>query len=90
MWSRLVARRERRMAVALLAYGDPAGYRPLRDATTAHVSAARGVPLTADQVIVVAGAQQALEFAVRMLLHPGDPAWIEDPGYRQLLRVDSG
>jgi len=32
-------------------------------------------------VIVVAGAQAALDLAARILLDPGDMAWIEEPGY---------
>ena len=34
-----------------------------------------------EQVIVVTGAQQAVDLAARVLLDPGDTAWIEDPGY---------
>jgi GntR family transcriptional regulator/MocR family aminotransferase len=32
-------------------------------------------------VIVTAGSQQALDLAVRLLLDPGETAWVEDPGY---------
>src|SRR5205823_11059674 len=34
-----------------------------------------------DQVIVTAGSQQALDLAARLLLDPGDAAWLEEPGY---------
>ncbi|SRR6266851_6959096 len=40
----------------------------------------RGVRCTADQVIIVAGSQGGLDLAARLLLDPGDAAWIEDPG----------
>jgi GntR family transcriptional regulator/MocR family aminotransferase len=36
----------------------------------------------ASQVIVVTGAQQAVDLAARILLDPGDTAWVEDPGYQ--------
>ena len=36
---------------------------------------------SADQVIVTAGAQHAVDIAVRVLLKPGDQVWMEDPGY---------
>ncbi len=36
----------------------------------------------ASQVIVVNGAQQAVDLAARVLLDPGDTAWVEDPGYQ--------
>jgi GntR family transcriptional regulator / MocR family aminotransferase len=81
IWARLMLRRWRRPPPELLSYGDPAGYRPLREAIAAYLNAARGVRCTAEQVIVVAGSQQGLDLAARVLLDPGDPAWIEDPGY---------
>jgi GntR family transcriptional regulator/MocR family aminotransferase len=81
LWARLVARRWRRPQRALLGYGDPAGHRPLREAIASYLGAARAVACEASQVIVVAGSQQALNVAARMLLDEGEAAWIEDPGY---------
>ncbi|MFN8513230.1 MAG: PLP-dependent aminotransferase family protein [Chloroflexia bacterium] len=80
-WSRLMAQRLRGSATELLAYSDPAGFRPLREAIAAYLGAARAVRCTADQVIIVSGAQQGLDLLTRLLLDPGDAAWIEDPGY---------
>jgi GntR family transcriptional regulator/MocR family aminotransferase len=80
-WSALYSSRFRRSAARLMRYDDPTGYRPLREAIASYVSTARGVRCTADQVIVVSGSQQALEFSARILLDPGDAAWLEDPGY---------
>jgi GntR family transcriptional regulator/MocR family aminotransferase len=81
IWTRLVARHWRRPPPELLSYGEPAGYQPLREAIAAYLRAARGVQCTTEQVIVVAGSQQGLDLAARVLLDPGDQAWIEDPGY---------
>jgi len=81
VWGRLIARRWKRAGPWLFDYGDPAGYRPLREAIAAYLETARGVRCVADQVIVVSGSQQALDLAGRVLLDPGDTAWIEDPGY---------
>ncbi|WP_422928811.1 PLP-dependent aminotransferase family protein [Singulisphaera sp. PoT] len=81
LWSQLTARRYRRMPRSMLALGDPCGYRPLREAIAAYVGSARGVRCEADQVVVTAGTQQAIELMSRLLLDPGDLAWIEEPGY---------
>ena len=81
LWARLGARLLRHAPSAVLTYGDPAGYRPLRRAIAEYLRAARGVNCSAEQVIVTAGSQQALDLAARLLLDPGDAAWVEDPGY---------
>jgi GntR family transcriptional regulator/MocR family aminotransferase len=65
----------------LLEYGDVSGYQPLRVAIAAYLRTARGVVCDPGQVFIVSGSQQALDLAARVLLDPGDAAWIEDPGY---------
>ena len=81
LWTQLVHRRLRGITVAQLDYGPPAGLRVLREAVAAHVQTARGTQCTADQVVIVAGAQQGLDLICRLLLDPGDRVWMEDPGY---------
>lgn len=80
-WKRLSARRWRLPPDGLLGYGDPAGYRPLREAIAGRLGAARAVRCSWEQVVVVSGSQQALDLSARVLLDPGDEAWVEDPGY---------
>jgi GntR family transcriptional regulator/MocR family aminotransferase len=80
-WGRLAGKVWRSPPRGLLGYGDPAGYRPLREEVAAYLGAARAVRCAWEQVIVVSGSQQALDLAARVLLDPGDAAWVEDPGY---------
>jgi GntR family transcriptional regulator/MocR family aminotransferase len=80
-WGRLVARRYRRPPRELLDYNDPAGYAPLRKAIAAHLGPARGVNCEPEQVLVITGSQQGIDLIARILLDPGDTAWVEDPGY---------
>lgn len=81
-WSRLVTRHWRAGGGReLLGYGDPAGYRPLREAIAVHLAVARGVRCDPDQVVIVSGSQQALDLTARLLVDDGDRVWIEDPGY---------
>ncbi len=81
LWARLWGRQWRRRSLDLLGYGDPTGYRPLRLITAEYLKVARGIRCDADQIIVVAGSQQALTIATRVLLNEGDEVWMEDPGY---------
>ncbi|XXY18676.1 PLP-dependent aminotransferase family protein [Sorangium sp. So ce216] len=80
-WGRLMSRRWDRSWRALLPRHEPQGYAPLRRAIADYLVTARGVRCTPDQVIVVSGAQQAISLAAEVLLDPGDPVWVEDPGY---------
>jgi GntR family transcriptional regulator / MocR family aminotransferase len=81
IWSRLAARYYRRPPRELLAYGDAAGYRPLREVIANYLNTSRAVRCSPEQVLVVSGAQQALEIVARLLLDPGDDVWMEEPGY---------
>jgi GntR family transcriptional regulator/MocR family aminotransferase len=80
-WMRLVARHHRRPPRDLLSYNDPAGYAPLRRAVADHLGPARAVHCEPEQVLVIAGSQQGIDLIARVLLDPGDTAWVEDPGY---------
>jgi GntR family transcriptional regulator/MocR family aminotransferase len=81
IWEQLAARHYGKPSRELLAYGNPAGYRPLREVIATYLSTLRAVQCTAEQVLVVSGSQQALDIAARVLLDPGDAVWFEDPGY---------
>lgn len=81
LWWRLASRRLRAITPTQLDYGEPAGLRALREAIADHVQTARGTRFSADQVLIVAGAQQGLELISRVLLDPGDRVWMEEPGY---------
>ncbi len=81
LWGRIVARQARWTAGRALDYADPAGYRPLREAIAGHAGVSRGVCCSPEQVVVISGAQAGLDLVAKVLLDPGDAAWIEDPGY---------
>lgn len=80
-WSRMIAKFWRNPPRSLVSYGEPGGYGPLRTAIADYLCAVRGLVCDADQVIITAGAQQAIDLVARALLNPKDKVWIEDPGY---------
>ena len=80
-WARLVARHARQSLQAVSLYQNAQGYFPLREAIAAHIGITRGVHCSPEQIILTAGAQGALDLVARVLLDPGDLAWVEDPGY---------
>jgi GntR family transcriptional regulator / MocR family aminotransferase len=82
IWNRLLARHGRAQRREMLDYEpDPRGHRPLREAIVAHLRQTRAVQCRADQVIIISGAQQALDLALRVLVQPGETVAMENPGY---------
>jgi GntR family transcriptional regulator / MocR family aminotransferase len=81
LWERLRAQVLRERAGHLLNQADPAGYLPLREALSTYLLQARDVRSTAAQIVVTAGAQQALRLVASVCVSPGDVVAIEEPGY---------
>ncbi len=81
VWNRLISRHARSGERAVLAYPDPAGYRPLREHIATYLGLARGVTCLPEQVFVTGGYRATLELVLRSLAQPNDHVWFEDPGY---------
>jgi GntR family transcriptional regulator / MocR family aminotransferase len=89
IWNRLVARHTRSTSAQSLDYGDVMGWQTLRVAIAEYLRTARAVRCEPEQIMIVSGSQQALEITTRVLLDPGMPVWMEEPGYRFAHRVFS-
>ena len=81
IWARILARHARTPDRERLGFGDATGDPRLRAVIASYVTATRAVRCSPEQVVPVAGAQAALDLCARLLADPGDPAWIEEPGY---------
>jgi GntR family transcriptional regulator/MocR family aminotransferase len=82
VWQRLLLRSQRALSKAATAYSDPQGQASLREAIASHVSTIRAVAVLADDVVVTAGIQQALDLLARILVTAGQTTVVfEDPGY---------
>lgn len=62
-------------------YPGRQGLPELREAICDYLARRRGIRASPDDVLVVAGTQQALALTARVLLDPGDAAAIEEPHY---------
>jgi aspartate/methionine/tyrosine aminotransferase len=69
---------ERHVHNGYLGYCPPQGYESFRNAIANDLSA-KGIPASADQVLVIDGAASALKVACRAILNPGDEAVTFDP-----------
>ncbi len=81
VWRRLLARTWRKGWRETMDYGDPGGYRPLREEVASYLARSRAVRCTPEQVVIVNGTQQALDLLSRILLKSGDRVAVENPGY---------
>ncbi len=81
VWRSLLARYLSTDDVMLSRYGSVAGFAPLREVISDYLARLRGVHCHADEVIIVNGAQQAVDIIARLLLDKGDEVLVETPGY---------
>lgn len=80
-WSRVAGRSLRAVSISQLSDGHVSGYRHLREAIAGSLGVARGLNVSADQILIVSSVQQGLDIAARLLFDQGDSVWVEDPGY---------
>jgi GntR family transcriptional regulator / MocR family aminotransferase len=81
VWSRLVGRYWKNLHLSALQYGDPMGFKELRETIGIYLRASRSVRCEWQQIMIVSGSQQALDISARAVLDPGSPVWVEEPGY---------
>ena len=86
-WKRLASRVLSGRSLVDWGYGDHRGEARRRAAVAEYLAAARGVRCRPEQIVLTSGTQQGLSLATRVLLDPGDTAWVEDPCYRAALEI---
>jgi 2-aminoadipate transaminase len=69
-----------------LQYSPSEGYPPLRELIASWMTQ-RGVPLSADNILLTAGATQALDMLTRVLLDCGQEAIVDEPMYSGTLHT---
>lgn len=74
---RMIARDE---GSNLATYGEPLGFRPLRN-HLAHRLAEQGVDISGGEILLTDSGTQAIDLICRYLLQPGDTVLVDDPCY---------
>src|SRR6266576_3894332 len=62
-------------------YGPSAGLPELREAIAKHITETRGVPVSAEQVVVTPGAKPIMFFTILALVGQGDEVIYPNPGF---------
>ncbi len=80
-WSKLLSKRAKLARHDLFGTYHVKGYPPLCEAIARYLTASRGMSCKPEQIVVTNGAQSAFDLLARILIDPGDTAWMEEPGY---------
>jgi len=68
------------MGIEALQYSPTEGYAPLREKIASRMAKV-GVDTVADEVLIISGSQQGLDFSGKIFLNPGDVVVCESPSY---------
>lgn len=69
-----------------LQYGTTEGYQPLREMIARH-SERMGIKVTADNILITSGSQQALDLLGKIFINHGDRILVESPTYLGALQA---
>jgi GntR family transcriptional regulator/MocR family aminotransferase len=87
LWRKLLSR-QCCTSLAWLDYAkDPLGHKPLREAIARYLSRSRAVQCQPDQILIVNGAQQAVDLIARLLVRTGDTVAMEEPSYLEARQI---
>jgi GntR family transcriptional regulator/MocR family aminotransferase len=81
IWRRLLMENLLSVPTTLVDYAPFGGLLKLREAIAEHLVTAKGIVATPEQIIITAGAQDALNVIARLFIERGTPVGIETPGY---------
>src|SRR5882724_8758171 len=87
IWERLRSKVLAQKGAHLLRHASSRGDADLRKAVATYLCDFRGARCHPDQILIVGGMQQAMLISAMALLDPGEPVWVEDPGFHQARRV---
>ena len=79
--SHIVQAGQRALAEGATHYTHPMGLPKLREAISASLDKHEGLSYAADEIVVTAGAQEAVFVAMLAYINPGDEALVPSPGY---------
>jgi len=81
-WRRVVTECLGGTSVRLSGYQDPQGLAELRQQIATFLGATRGMSVSPEQILIVAGCQQGMAIAAHLLVGNGTPTAVEAPCYR--------
>ncbi len=87
VWERMQRQVLREYGHAALLHAPPQGVAALRQAVADYLNLERGAKVSAEHVLILTSAQQAMTLCAQLLLDAGDAIIIEDPAYHGARRT---
>lgn len=81
LWAKLLEAEWRRPPRDVAGLPHPFGHAGLRSAIADHLGVMRGFRCDPSAVVVTSGIRQGITLLARLLLDPGEEAWMEEPGF---------
>ena len=81
VWTKISNKQLKSAHSKMFGYGNAAGFDPLREAISTHLSLSRGVNCAAEQIIITNGTQQSLDLISSIFISKNDEVCLEDPSY---------
>lgn len=82
-WNRLLGHVSRTIRNSLLAYPDPQGEMPLREAIASYLRISRGIDCHQNQIFITAGYSSAVRLITSIILSASDKIALENPSFPQ-------
>ncbi|RXZ81289.1 PLP-dependent aminotransferase family protein [Paenibacillaceae bacterium] len=86
-WQKCLMNACRRATPEMLTYGAAEGSWALREEIARLVRATRSIPAVPEQIVITAGATQALDILARLCLREGEQVVVEDPAHPVLREI---
>ncbi len=81
LWAKLLEAEWRHPPWQVAGRPHPFGHAGLRAAIAGHLGVMRGFACDPSAVVVTSGIRQSVTLLARLLLDPGEEAWMEEPGF---------
>ncbi len=86
-WAQLMGKCLRQTEQDWIEETNSSGHYPLRQAISAYLGSARMIKADANEIMITAGVQQAIELLAKLLIEPGDTVCFEDPAYMPAVAI---
>jgi len=76
-----------KLGPTMLQYGDPQGYRPLREAVCKYLLEPKNIVCNPEQLLITTGGLETMNLICQMYINPGDVILVESPTFVHCVEI---